>query len=338
MLPSGAITEPARRVLLIENVQADRYLLRNWLQSEKIEVHEAVDIITGLAACAKFQPNLILLELRLPTWDGYEVIRRLKNDPRTLSIPVIFIASSALTGEKAKGIDLGAVDFISKPFDPVELLARVGSALRTKALLDLLEQRAHLDGLTELGNRFALRDRLPSEWLSCRRCDCPLSLFIADIDHFKRINDQFGHSAGDEVLRQAARTLRLAVREGDFVARYGGEEFVVIAPNCDLDGAIGLAERFRRDIAELKVRFRNQTIRVTCSVGVAPVVEGLATHDGAAESLEILDQADRALFQCKATGRNAVWYWDPNRGEPAPTQRPPAPSLGESGALSSRAC
>ena len=139
MLPHGAITEPSRKVLIVEHSQADRYLLRNWLLGEKIEVYEAVDIITGLAACPKFHPNLILLQLRLPTWDGYEVIRRLKNDPKTLSIPVIFLAANALTGEKAKGIDLGAVDFISKPFDSVELIARVGSALRTKALLDLLE-------------------------------------------------------------------------------------------------------------------------------------------------------------------------------------------------------
>lgn len=313
MLPNGAITEPARRVLLIEHTQADRYLLRNWLHTEKIEVYEAVDIITGLAACPKFQPQLILLQLRLPTWDGYEVIRRLKNDARTLSIPVIFMAASALTGEKAKGIDMGAVDFISKPFDPVELLARVGSALRTKALLDLLEQRAHLDGLTELGNRFALSSRLPHEWEVCRRRGCPMSIFIADLDHFKKINDQFGHSAGDEVLRQAARTLRHSVREGDFVARYGGEEFVVVAPDCDLDGAVAIADRFRREMSELKISFRNRPIRVTCSAGVA-----LARNVSAHDPLEVLEEADQALYRCKEAGRNNVWIWDQAQNAPAP--------------------
>ena len=322
MLPNGSIAEPARKVLLIENVQADRYLLRNWLQAEKMEVYEAVDIITGLAACPKFQPNLILLELRLPTFSGYEVIRRLKNDPKTLSIPVIFIADSALTGEKAKGIDMGAVDFISKPFDPVELVARVGSALRTKALLDLLEQRAHLDGLTELGNRFALRERLPYEWQACQREEHPMSVFIADLDHFKRINDQYGHAAGDEVLRQAARALRRSVREGDFVARYGGEEFVVIAPNCDLAGAVQVAERFRREISELKVCFRNQTIQVTCSVGVA-----LVSENSGADALDVLEQADQALFHCKDAGRNAVWVWDPARGGSFPANRPASEAL-----------
>ena len=237
MVPYGSIKEN-RRVLLIENTQTDRLLLRNWLTAERIEVYDAVDIITGLAACSRFQPNLILVQIRLPTWDGYEVIRRLKDDPRTLSIPVILLASCATTAEKAKGIDMGAVDFISKPFDPVELLARVHSSLRTKAYLDLLEQRAHIDGLTELSNRYALQDRLPQEWDTCLRRGNSLAIMIIDLDHFKRINDHYGHAAGDEVLRQMAGVLRSSFRETDFIARYGGEEFVVIAPDCDLAGAV----------------------------------------------------------------------------------------------------
>ena len=111
MVPNGSIKEN-RRVLLIENSQTDRLLLRNWLTADRIEVYDAVDIITGLAGCSRFQPNLILVQIRLPTWDGYEVIRRLKHDHRTLSIPVILLAPSATTAEKAKGIDMGAVDFI----------------------------------------------------------------------------------------------------------------------------------------------------------------------------------------------------------------------------------
>ena len=211
MIPNGSITVASRRVLLIENSPSDRQLLRNWLNAEMIETYEAVDIITALSACQKYLPNLILLQLRLNTWDGYEVIRRLKDDPRTRSIPVIFLAASALTAEKAKGIDMGAVDFVSKPFDSVELLARVNSALRTKALLDLLESRAHLDGLTELGNRFALQDTLPLEVAACRQKDAPLSVMIADIDHFKKVNDHYGHAAGDEVL----------AADGDDPARVG---------------------------------------------------------------------------------------------------------------------
>src|SRR3954471_9782950 len=192
MIPNGSITVASRRVLLIENSPSDRQLPKNWLNAEMIETYEAVDIITALAACQRYQPNLVLLQLRLNTWDGYEVIRRLKDDPKSRSIPVIFLAASALTHEKARGIDMGAVDFVSKPFDPVELIARVNSALRTKALLDLLEQRAHLDGLTELGNRFAFQDALPLELAACRVKNAPLSILISDIDHFKKVNDHYG--------------------------------------------------------------------------------------------------------------------------------------------------
>jgi diguanylate cyclase (GGDEF)-like protein len=310
MVPNGSIKEN-RRVLLIENNQADRLLLRNWLTAERIEVYEAVDIITGLAACSRFQPNLVLVQIRLPTWDGYEVIRRLKDDPRTLSIPVIILSSCATTAEKAKGIDMGAVDFVSKPFDPVELLARVHSALRTKAYLDLLEQRAHIDGLTELSNRYALQNRLPLEWAACRRRGAPLAIMILDLDHFKRINDHYGHAAGDEVLRQMAASLRSSFRETDFIARYGGEEFVVIAPDCDLPCAVMLAERLRVAVADLQIAFRTANIKVTTSIGIA---QGL--DPALAKPIEALDQADQALYRAKGAGRNAIWIWDPRRKMP----------------------
>jgi diguanylate cyclase (GGDEF)-like protein len=310
MVPYGSIKEN-RRVLLIENSHTDRLLLRNWLIAERIEVYDAVDIITGLAACSRFQPNLVLVQIRLPTWDGYEVIRRLKHDPRTLSIPVILLASCATTAEKAKGIDMGAVDFISKPFDPVELLARVHSSLRTKAYLDLLEQRAHIDGLTELSNRYALQIRLPQEWDVCRRRGTSLVIMIIDLDHFKRINDHYGHAAGDEVLRRTAAVLRSSFRETDFIARYGGEEFVVIAPDCDLASAVMLAERLRVAVTELQIEFRTSNIKVTTSIGIA-----LGLDPSQAKPVEALEQADQALYRAKGAGRNAVWIWDSGRQAP----------------------
>jgi diguanylate cyclase (GGDEF)-like protein len=323
MIPNGSITVPSRRVLLIENAPSDRHLLRSWLASEMIETHEACDIITALAGCQTYQPNLILLQLLLPIWDGFEVIRRLKNDPKTRSVPVIFISASVLTSEKAKGIDMGAVDFISKPFDSVEFLARVNSALRTKALLDLLEQRAHLDGLTELGNRFALQDELPSQLAGCRDKGAPLSVLMADLDHFKRINDQFGHAAGDEVLRRMAMVLRSATRPGDFLARYGGEEFVVICPDCSPCEAQATAERLRETLAEQKIQFRNALIQMTMSVGVAH----LDPAENSVSAAELLERADRALYRAKAAGRDAVWYWDTHFQKPLPASPDPAASV-----------
>jgi diguanylate cyclase (GGDEF)-like protein len=224
---------------------------------------------------------------------------------------VILMASSATTAERARGIDMGAVDFVTFPCDPVEMLARVHSALKIKGLLDLLERRAYLDGLTELGNRAALADRLPREWESCRVRGVPLSVVVADLDHFKQINDRYGHAAGDEVLRAAARALRRAARAEDFLARYGGEEFVLVAPGCDREGALGIAARLRAEVAGLAVRYRDHLIRVTSSVGVA-VTAG-------PEPLEpdaLVDRADKALYRAKAAGRNAVWAWDDARGEP----------------------
>jgi diguanylate cyclase (GGDEF)-like protein len=309
MIPNGSIKE-TRRVLLIENSPEDRQLLRHWLTSERIEVHDAADIINGLAACSRVRPDLILLQIRLPTWDGYEVLRRLKDDPRTFSTPVIFLAAGATTAEKARGIDMGAVDFVSKPFDPVELLARVHSALRTKAYLDLLEHRAHIDGLTELSNRHALQLRLPHEWDGCLRRGMPLAILINDIDHFKRINDHHGHTAGDEVLRQVAATLRRTFREADFIARYGGEEFVVLAPNCDLPGAVARAETLRKAVASLHVAFHTTTITLTTSIGIAMAIPSQATP------IEAIDQADQALYRAKGAGRNSVWIWDPRRQAP----------------------
>ncbi len=325
MIPNGSITVSSRRVLLIENSASDRQLLRSWLNSEAIETYEAVDIITALSACQKYSPNLILLQLRLNTWDGYEVIRRLKDDPRTRSVPVIFLAASALTAEKAKGIDMGAVDFVSKPFDSVELLARVNSALRTKALLDLLESRAHLDGLTELGNRFALQDTLPLEHAACQAKNQPLSLLICDIDHFKKVNDHYGHAAGDEVLRRMAMTLRTSVRPTDFVARYGGEEFVILCPNCELSTALETAERIRAKVADQRVHFRNSMIQMTTSLGV-----NCAQAPYAETPQEALERADQSLYRAKANGRNGVWYWDHERQAPAASDlaQPPSSSSG----------
>jgi diguanylate cyclase (GGDEF)-like protein len=323
MLPNGFIRVASRRVLLVESSPADRQTLRSWLNGDMIETFEAVDIITAMAACQKFQPNLILLQLRLPTWDGFEVIKRLKDDPRTRSVPVIFLAASALTAEKAKGIDMGAVDFVSKPFDSVELLARVNSALRTKALLDLLEQRAHLDGLTELGNRYALQDALPIEFGACRQHECPLSLLILDLDHFKRVNDTYGHAAGDEVLRRTAMVLRGSVREADFVARYGGEEFVVVSPNCDLASAVRAAQRLRLAIADNRVMFRNSLIPTTASVGAACVEPPYPD-----QPQELLERADQALYRAKSAGRNSVWLWDPQRNAPASAESDSAVTAG----------
>ena len=223
-----------RRVLLVEPTSARRWWLRNELISGQMEVFEASDLIMALRAIPMYQPNVILAQLRLPTYGGLELVRRLKEESTTQSIPILLYADIATPEERVRAFDLGAVDFVSKPFVGAELLARVRAALRTRHLLTMLEQRAHLDGLTGLANRGVLEDRLPREWEACRRRRTSLAVVISDLDHFKAVNDNHGHAAGDEVLRQSAARLGRVVRSSDLVARYGGEEFVVVAPDCDL--------------------------------------------------------------------------------------------------------
>jgi diguanylate cyclase (GGDEF)-like protein len=302
-------SEMTRRVLVIDDSEFVRRMLRIHLLPENIEFFEAADGFTGFSTARRLKPDLILLDLRLPGWDGFETIRRIKDDPITKSIPVIFLSAATDTAEKAKGLDLGAVDFVTKPFDPIELRARVRVALRTKYLQDLLEQRAHLDGLTGLGNRHALEERLEGEWKKCRQNGCPLSVLIADLDHFKKINDEYGHAAGDEILRKIASAFRSTVRGTDFVARYGGEEFVVLAPDCPLEGAVGLAERFRAETANQTVVINKHTrISVTVSVGISSTFDPYAVP-----AQEVLKRADQALYESKARGRNTVTAWTEGR-------------------------
>ncbi|MBV8312220.1 MAG: diguanylate cyclase [Planctomycetaceae bacterium] len=298
-----------RKVLLVEPSSGERWWLRNELISAQMEVFEANDLIMALRAIPMFQPNAILAQMRLPTYGGLELVRRLKGESKTQSIPILLYADVATAEERVRAFDLGAVDFVSKPFVGAELLARVRAALRTRHLLTMLEQRAHLDGLTGLANRGVLEDRLPREWEACRRRGTSLAVVISDLDHFKSINDNHGHASGDEVLRQSAARLGRVVRSSDLVARYGGEEFVVVAPDCELHAAVKLADRFRTAIAQLGVVEHGVAIPVTTSVGVA------ATSDLARiPPAQLLKQADEALYRAKDSGRDATWFWDQDRG------------------------
>ncbi len=309
----STLVEIARRVLLVEPSASERWWLRNELITGQMEVFEATDLITALRAVSVFQPNLILAQLRLPTYGGLELVHQLKQESATRFIPVLLYTDLASADERVRALDLGASDLISKPIVGVELLARLRAALRTRHLLTVLEQRAYLDGLTGLANRRVFDDRLPREWEACRRRFTPLAVAIADLDHFKVINDRHGHAAGDNVLRQSARILARVVRTSDFAARYGGEEFVVIAPDCELMSAVKLAERFRTAIARLQIAEDGVPIPVTTSVGVAAFTD---LDQGA--PAELLRRADEALYRAKAAGRNATWFWKETQSSPAP--------------------
>jgi diguanylate cyclase (GGDEF)-like protein len=303
MSPTETTLDKPRRVLLIEDCAVDRLWLRRRLSSDRLKIVEAAEGLAGLRACLDEPPDLVLLDLGLPDCDGFEVLRRLKDDRRTRDVPVILISAASATESKAQGLDMGAVDFVTKPFELIELQARIRVALRTKRLQELLEQRAHVDALTGLANRAALEERLATDWALFQRHGGALAVLIVDLDHFKKVNDVYGHAAGDEVLRSAGETLRAAVRASDLAARYGGEEFVVVAPHCDSAGAIKTAERFRRRLAEAPVTLSpgREPLLVTASVGIASVPE-----QPVRSADDLLTLADRALYQAKAGGRDRV--------------------------------
>ncbi len=299
------IPEPSRRVLLIEDSVVSRRLVSLILRPESVAIVEAEDGERGFEQAYRTLPDLILLDLRMPGWDGFVTLEHLKEEARTRKIPVIFLTAEEATSAKAKALDMGAVDFVSKPFDPIELRARVRAALRAKQTQDLLEQRAHLDGLTGLGNRHALVERLASDWSQSRRRGSSLAVIMADLDRFKAVNDLLGHAAGDSILRGAAEALSQAVRAGDFVARYGGEEFVIVASDCDIPGATAIVERFREALLAMKEPYNPHGHRVTTSVGVASS-QGLMLSGPE----DLIRQADAALYRAKEAGRDAVWIYD----------------------------
>jgi diguanylate cyclase (GGDEF)-like protein len=289
-----------QKILIIDDSPQIHALMKARLKDEAIAVHSADSGLTGLALATELQPDVILLDVNMPSMDGYEVCRRLKASPVTSAAPIIFLTGADSTEDKIKGLELGATDYITKPFDPAEMRARVRAALRTAYLLDLLSRKAMIDGLTGLWNRGYLDARLMAEVALARRSGRALSCIMLDVDRFKGVNDKYGHPFGDDVLKMVASMLNAGSRTEDVVCRYGGEEFAILLPNTARAGAVELADRMRLAIATQTLRFRDQTVNVTCSMGVAEVQEG--DEDGST----MLETADSALYQAKQTGRNRV--------------------------------
>ena len=295
------------KVLVIDGSREFRQRTARILESEPIVLLQAKDGPEGLDRARRSRPDLILIDIHLAGWDGFETFRQLSDELLTRPIPVIFFSSDDSAVEKAKGLDLGAVDFIGKFAEPEEFRARVKAALRAKTYRDLLERRAHLDGLTGLGNRHALGERLDADWKLAQRRGTPLSVLIADLDFFKLVNDSLGHENGDRLLKSTAKALQESFRAGDFLARHGGDEFIVVAHDCGLAGALNMGERFRLAIASTTtLESANQPI-ATVSVGVA------TTELGDEGPSEILRRADAALYHAKASGRDSVWACDRGR-------------------------
>jgi diguanylate cyclase (GGDEF)-like protein len=291
------------KIVVAEDSLVIRTIVCDQLQDEGYQTVEAVDGRSALLACARERPDAILLDIEMPGLDGYEVLAELKADAELRDTPVVFLTGRTSTDDMVAGLRAGAHDYLRKPFETAELLARIGGAVRIKRLQDELHLRnaqldmlSRIDGLTGLYNRRHADEQLQKELSTADRHDQPLGVLMLDIDHFKRVNDVEGHPAGDQVLREFTARLRNVVRDGDVVGRWGGEEFIVIAPQTDMDGARRLGERIRAAAADTPIAVGDHTVAVTVSIGCAV---GLGRDD-------LVARADAALYRSKSEGRNRV--------------------------------
>jgi len=240
----------------------------------------------------------------MPGMDGYEVCRRLKAQAATQDIPIIFITAMADVENESMGFALGAVDYISKPFNKTVVKARIRVHMQLKRQSRLLENLVFMDALTEIPNRRALDQTFQQEWARSLRTGLPLSYIMMDIDLFKQFNDHYGHGCGDECLARVAKALHSCVqRPSDCLGRYGGEEFAAILADTDMDHALQVAQIFHSSVAALQIPHAYSTVapHLTISIGVA------TAHPVSGQSPEMLiDTADRMLYEAKNAGKNAA--------------------------------
>jgi two-component system, cell cycle response regulator len=285
-----------QRVLIIDDARNIHALIKSRLGGEELEFHSCFGAEQGITTAGELLPDLILLDLEMPEVDGFEICRRLKAQAATMSIPVVFLTGAGAAQEKLRGLEAGAVDFVSKPFDPAELRARVRAALRTKYLLDLLHKKAMIDGLTGLWNRTYFDQTLAAQLSLSRRSGQPVSVVLADLDHFKSINDRFGHLTGDEALRVIAACMQATCRIEDVVCRFSGEEFGIIVPNTPSEKALIMCERLRNNIEKLKLSHRGMPVTLTSCFGIADL--------STCGDVQIVQCAASALRAAKQQGRN----------------------------------
>ncbi|MCK5000842.1 MAG: diguanylate cyclase [Anaerohalosphaera sp.] len=291
-----------RKILVIDDSQTDLFLLQKHLGKMGYNVLLVDNAHDGINAAADERPDIILLDVMLPEIDGLEVCRRLKAGSVTSAIPIIFISANDQPCDKAAGINAGAVDYIAKPFDPGELRARVESVMRTIVLEEKILLLAHTDELTNLANRRRFFDMLEREMFLARIKGNSLTLMMLDIDHFKKVNDTYGHLTGDRVLRQIGKILKENTYPLDVVSRYGGEEFVILMPETTHSKAVKAAEKIRRIIDECHWDIGENSISISISIGIASI----DSHD----SLELIKRADNALYMAKKQGRNRIVCWE----------------------------
>lgn len=301
------------RILVVDDNLDNLEVLATRLRFRGYTVETATSGEEALARVAEDPPDLILLDVMMPGLDGYEVARRIRADPNLPFIPIILVTARDSTQDKVAGLDAGADDYLTKPINYPELEARVRAMLRIKELQGELEEKnrelARLsisDGLTGLYNHRHIQEVVHEEFERAKRTREPLSVVMFDLDHFKRVNDTYGHQVGDRVLQEMARILRSTAREIDKLGRYGGEEFIAVLPDTGIDDAVTFAERVRERVERHPFDVgRGQPIHLTVSAGVATY-----PHPAVYNPKTLIHRADQALYAAKNAGRNRVMRFE----------------------------
>jgi diguanylate cyclase (GGDEF)-like protein len=286
-------------ILVVDDDPNQRMLVKLRLEAEGYRVREASDGEEAIESIREESPGVVLLDVMMPKMDGYETSKAIKSNPLTAHIPIIMLTAKGDVSDRVDGLDKGADDYLTKPFDPRELVARVRASMRVKELQDQLKEMAIRDELTGLHNRRYFDQAMDSEVTRANRYGRDLCCLMIDVDHFKRVNDTHGHDIGDAALATIARLLNQDMRATDVVARYGGEEFVVLLPETELSGAAICAERVLDTVRSHAFHEVEGLGQITVSVGVAALdLEGDETGE------KLVDHADAALYEAKNGGRD----------------------------------
>lgn len=291
-----------KAILVLEDSRLILAKIKEILKKAGFKVITAENGKEGLLRLDEILPDLIISDIMMPEMDGYLFCKKVRENPVTRLTPFIFLSAREALQDKLQGFEMGADDYLTKPFDGQELLTRVSASLRK---MDALLKLSYEDGLTGVSNHRSFQENLNRDIKLSTRQKTLLSMAIIDIDHFKKFNDTYGHKVGDFVLFEFAQFIKKRMRETDFFARYGGEEFALILPDTNKESAFTFLDQIREDLAAQEITNpvnKNEKLRITFSGGIAEFPTNSQSKD------ELIFSADEALYKAKKAGRNQICF------------------------------